>query len=148
MSLDRIAGVSISHVLNKKLDYVHKSGGSNYRRSNQRYQFVLHNSAALIGRNFVPDATLFTEKPWHTWITDDIPEESMTEVDDYRHNSTNGCKNADHQFTRGLEAVGRHGYQIYNFTHLRLEFKQEPAGRNAYETTDVESLAADEYKED
>ena len=146
VALDSIAGVSVSHARNKRAGYVHKSGDSNFRKSNQRYQFVLHNSAALVGHNLVPDETLLGSQPWHTCMSDITPLSVKTALEQYRHNFTNGCKSADHQFTRGLAALGMHGYQIYNFTHLRLEFPQGQG--NAYITTDAESMAADSSEDE
>ena len=147
-SLDTIAGVSICHVRGKRSGYIHKGG--NYRRSNQRYQFVLHNSAAIIGHNLVPDKALLAEHPWHTQMSDQQPAWYAKELDAYRHDSTNGCKTADHQFTRGLDAIGKHGYQVYNFTHLRIKFPQEKDDGNAWETTssDTDSLMVESSEDE
>ena len=146
-NLDSIAGVSISHARNKRLGYVHKGTGGNYRRSNQRYQCVLHNAAALIGRNLVPDETLLAHQPWHDLLSDDIPAAWALQLKAYRRDSRNGCKTADHQFTRGLDGLGTRGYQVFNFAHLRLEFKQDAHMASAYESTDAESMAGEREDE-
>ena len=146
--LDSIAGISISHARNKRLGYVHKGAGGNYRRS--RYQCVLHNAAALFGRNLVPDEVLLAHQPWHDLLSDDIPIALAQQMKMYRHDPRNGCKTADRQFTRGLDGLGVRGYQAFNFAHLRLEFKQEAQLASAYESTDAESMAGegDDDKDD
>lgn len=88
----------------------------------------------------VPDTTLLTEKYWHKWNgIEDIPLLFRDSLNEYRHNPLNGCKNADRQFTRGLEAWGIYGFQIFNFAHVRLAFPNETDKKAYATTTEAES---------
>jgi hypothetical protein len=140
LKADSIAGVSISHFLAKKSDYVHKKLSANYRSSEQRYQFVLHNTDAVRGYNMVPDDTLFADLPWHNKTR--VPESLARELKEWRENKLSGCKGPDRPWTRVLRALGKVGYQIYNFAHMRLHFNEEE-DKKAWETSQFDGSAAE-----
>ncbi|KAK3732580.1 hypothetical protein QZH41_004973 [Actinostola sp. cb2023] len=98
----RIAGVSISNVAGRRYDYVSLFDGLHYRKSNQRYQMVLHNKDALKGFNYVPDAVVLEEA------------EATVDKPGLRDVPYLGMKCEDKSFSRALNFYGITGYQIFN----------------------------------
>jgi len=130
---DQVASVSIGHFLSKRYGYVYKQLNANYRPSEQRYQFVLHNTDGERGYNLVPDDTLTAIKPWNRATHVDFKQPALQE---WRKNPRSGAKGPDRPYTRALSRIGKRGYQVYSFTHHRLEFPKSPAERGlAYESS-------------
>ena len=104
-TINHIAGISIAHESTKKNDYMSKYPTADYMQSEQRYQVVLNNTAALKGMNFVTDDIIFHE------------DEDQVKDINKRNTPYWGVKGSDKSFCRALTVSGVIGYQVIRVVH-------------------------------
>lgn len=105
-AVNRIAGVSLAHKSTGKSDYMGRYPTAHFMPSTQRYQVVLHNTAALRERNYVTDEMIFLDQ-----------ENQITEKK-RRNTGYWGIKHSDKSFSRALDVSGIIGYQVICIHHV------------------------------
>jgi len=105
-AVNRIAGVSLAHKSTGKFDYMGRYPSAHFMPSTQRYQVVLHNTAALRQRNYVTDDMIFCDQ-----------ENQITEKG-RRNTGYWGIKHCDKSFSRALDVSGITGYQVICIHHV------------------------------
>ena len=122
----RFAGVAIGHAAGRRYDYVAKMAGMHYRRSDARYQMVLHNMEALKGFNYVQDEVVLNKT-------------EGTVLNQNNHSIPHlGCYGEENSFCQALSFFGIFGYQVIPIVYTHKTLKGAVGLRRAPRTVAVE----------